>query len=165
MATTERIKPIRLTFQSVQQVVVEDRDEDRFVTTAREAARACRYFEDLKDWREIFERFLAYLHNRCDTFSTQIVACYVSIGDEGLRIFITTPGEDYVSELDDAITDLDIDVSKNFPLCPADCIQIPSQPEHSLSSFFSPNLSFQVYGDRRHTSRKNREKPTVSRHS
>jgi hypothetical protein len=43
-------KPIQLTFRSVEQVVVEPDDQDRFVTTAQEAARACQQAQAGKDW-------------------------------------------------------------------------------------------------------------------
>jgi hypothetical protein len=48
----------------VQQVVVEPGDQDRFVMTAREAARACQAAQDEKSFQDEFERFLLYFRDR-----------------------------------------------------------------------------------------------------
>ncbi len=143
---TTRKKTISLHFESAQTVMVTSDDEDRFMTTATEAARACRAAESAKWWTETFKRFLAHLNWRCAEMSNDIVACYVNIGDDGLRVFIATTGEDYVPAIADKITEIDVDLATRFPECPADCVQIPSVPRDSLDSFFSVEDSLKVYG-------------------
>ncbi len=67
--------PIHLNFQSVQQVVVHPEDENRFMMTAKEAARACELAQNAKELRDQFTQFILYLHvsgvkatrRRCNT--------------------------------------------------------------------------------------------------
>lgn len=146
-------KAISLSFKSTEVVVVTPDDEDRFMTTAREAAHACSAAEDQKEWQDTFEQFLAHLNACCATFGDAVKACYVSAGDDGLRVFMATPGEDYDLSIADRITEIDVDLAKKFPRCPADCVQVPSKPPGSLDSFFSVENSLKVYGELRNASR------------
>lgn len=146
-------KPISLHFESAETVIVTSDDEDRFLTTAKEAARACRTAEDAKWWGETFKGFLAHLNHRCAEMGDTIRACYVNIGDDGLRVFMATTGEDYEPSIADKITEIDIDIATRFPECPADCVQVPSVPQDSLSSFFLVEDSLKIYGELRNTPR------------
>ena len=112
-------------------------------TILREAARVCHAAEDQKEWGDTFEKFLVHLNTCCEKLDDAIEACYVNIGDDCLRIFMTTPGEDYDISIDDRITEIDIELAREFPSCPADCVQVPHD---FLGSFFSVKNSLKVYG-------------------
>ena len=154
-------QPLNLHFESTKVVLVTSDDEDRFLTTAREAARACRAAEDQKDWSDTFRNFLGYINMRCSELAGSIEACYVDIGDDGLRVFVATPGEDYDPSISDKLTEIDIDLATRFPTCPADCVQVPSEPHDSLSSFFSVEHSLKVYGNLRNASNKSGRKRSL----
>lgn len=150
-----RGRPILLSFKSVESVVVVADDEDRFVMTAQAAARACKTADDdNKKWTEEFREFLKYLHDRCEELAADISACYLGVSDEGLRVFMTAKGGQYNRNIADKITDIDLDLASKFPKFPLDCIQIPSEPVESLTSFFSMSESILVYGDRSRTPKK-----------
>lgn len=140
--------PIRLSFQSKEQVIVTADDGDRFYTTSQAAARACKAADSNQAWIDEFREMLKFVHDECARMAPLVNACYVSVCDEGLRVFLTVAGQNYNRDLVDKITEMDIEIAKRFPNCPTDCVQIPSEPAQSLSSFFSLNDALQVYGDR-----------------
>lgn len=140
-------KPLRLHFKSEQRVLVVTEDEDRFMTTSREAAIACRRAQDEQEWRDEFQAFLGHIHEWCKEHADVIDRAYVGFGDEGLKVFLVTKGKDYCSDLDNAAADLDIDLGHRFPGCPAYVMHLPNRPLEALQSFFSPPKAMQLYGN------------------
>src|ERR1700691_829200 len=121
----EKVESLRLDFQSVQQVVVTGVDGDRWVTTVKEAAQACRSALDQKDWKEQFEAFLSRIHEWSKSHSERVSAAFVGISSEGLTGVIITRGLEYQQDFDDEVTELDIELAKRFPSCRADILQSP----------------------------------------
>ena len=144
-----RAMPIRLDFQSVQQVVVTGNDGDRWVTTVKEAAQACRTALDFQAWKGEFEGFLARIHEWAKQHADVVSSAFVGISSEGLTGVIVTKGPDYRMELDDAITDLDIEVAKRFPSCRADILQSPDDEPESRIPYISVERAVQVYGNQK----------------
>jgi len=138
--------PIRIDFRSVQHVVVTPEDQDRFVTTSREAAMACRRAEDEKAWDEQFHRFLAHVHEWSGKHSDLVSGSYVGVSDEGLRVFLTTRGDGYRFDFDDEVSDLDLELDRLFPNCPCTVMHLPESPKEALTSFFSLADAIQTYG-------------------
>jgi hypothetical protein len=139
-----RPKPIQLHFESNTQVMVVPDDEDRFFTTASEAARACRQMEQSKDWNKQWNDFLVHINRWCENHSDAIEAGYVTVGDSALNVLLCLKSSDYDFGLEDTIADLDLELSEKFPLCTAEVIQIPNQPE--LRAGFQQEI-IAVYGD------------------
>lgn len=137
-------RPIRLNFRSVEQVLVEPGDEDRFLITAREAARACKVAQDEKEWKETFDQFLIYLQRWCKSHKDKVAACYVGIGDGTLSIVVCTKAAEYDFDFEDVITDLDLDLVKKFPWCVAEVMQVPSSLKDGQPSL---EQAIMVYGD------------------
>ncbi len=140
-------EPIRLDFRSVEQVVVVPEDEDRFVTSSREAAEACRQVQNQEAWKRDFEAFLVAVHEWCKAHVEVVSHAYLGVGDEGLKVFVVTVGNEYQPEFDDELTSLDLDLAKRFARCPADVLQLPAAPSESLTSFFAPESAIQIFGD------------------
>lgn len=148
MATrTTAAAPIRLDFHSVQQVVVTDEDGDRWVTTVREAANASRSALDQKEWKSEFEGFLAHIHEWAKKRADVVSAAYVGIGAEGLTGVIVTKGQEYRYDLDDEVTNLDIELANKFPNCRADVLQSPEGEPESRIPYLAAERALQVYGD------------------
>jgi hypothetical protein len=143
-------KPIQLTFRSVEQVVVEPDDQDRFVTTAQEAARACQQAQAGKDWSGEFNRFLSSVHEWCVGHQDRIESCYVDIGDGGLRVSVCVDADDFDFEFDDEITEFDIKLAEMFPNVLSEVTQIPRQVSLRVEL---PSSALCVYGDGERTSR------------
>ena len=137
-------KPIQLHFESTNQVLVVPDDKDRFVTTESEAARACRQMEHTKEWSNQWNDFLVYVNAWCKNHSDSIEAGYVSVGDSALNVLLCLRNQDYDFDLEDAIAELDLELSEKFPLCTAEVMQIPNQPQ--LRAAFQQEV-IAVYGD------------------
>ncbi len=136
-------RPIHLNFRSVQQVVVEPADENRFMMTAKEAARACEVAQNEKDLREQFTQVLLYLRQWC-LGNAEVTACCVYPGDGFLNVLICTAGSEYRFNLDDAVTRLDIDLAQQFGWLTAEVIQMP---ETAREGHISLEKAILVYGD------------------
>jgi hypothetical protein len=136
--------PIHLSVRSVQQVVVEPEDENRFMMTAKEAARACEQAQNEKDLREHFTQFLVYLMGWCNKHETEVHACYVYPGDGFLNVLVCTRGEEYRFDFDDAVTELDIDLTRQFDWLTAEVMQVP---EGAREGHVSLEKAILVYGD------------------
>jgi hypothetical protein len=138
-------EPIRLHFTDQTRVVVTPEDEDRFTTTAAEAVRACKNAQEVLSWREEFEKFLTHVYGWCRTRET-IAKAYLAFSDEGLELFILTRGSEYRFDLDDDISELDLDLGKGFKKCPTEITQLPETPVRSLHAFFDPGSALEIYG-------------------
>lgn len=139
-----RPKPIQLHFESANQVTVVPDDEDRFVTTESEAARACQQFQHSREWSRQWNDFLVHLNQWCEAHSDAIEAGYVTVGDSALNVLMCLRAADYDFTIEDEIADLDLELSEKFPLCIAEVIQIPNQPE--LRAGLQQEI-IAVYGD------------------
>lgn len=117
------------------------------MTTAAEAARACKEAEDLLKWNKGFQSFLGYINAWCRKRPTDVARAYMSFSNEGLDVFILTRGSAYRFDMDDEIADLDIILAQQFPRCPAEVSHFPELPTESLTSFFDPQKALQLYGD------------------
>src|SRR5437660_11952441 len=99
MATKEKkeakaVKAIQLNFQSRQQVVITGTEGDRWVTTVREAAQACRSALDQKSWEEEFRSFLTRINEWAKAYADIVSAAVVGVSCEGLPGVIITQGQD-----------------------------------------------------------------------
>lgn len=144
---TKMPSPIRLDFQSVQQVVVTDKDGDRWVTTVREAAQACRSALDQKEWAEQFGAFLARIHEWAKEHADVVSAAFVGVSSEGLTGVIITKGQDYRYDFDDDVTELDIELANRFPSCRADVLHSPEGEPESRIPYIPLDRAVQVYGN------------------
>ncbi|HLN31557.1 MAG TPA: hypothetical protein VK395_27700 [Gemmataceae bacterium] len=141
-------QPIHLTFRSVESVLVEPDDEDRFMTTSQEAAFACKQASDKKEWQEDFKRFLHAVSQWCESHKDDVHNGCVGVGDGLLNIFIRTKHKAYNFDLEDELTQLDIDLVKKFPWLVAEVMQLPSNINED--QLFSENAII-VFGDGRST--------------
>ena len=141
--TTE---PIRLHFTDQTRVVVTPEDEDRFMTTAAEAARACRHVQDILKWKQEFDGLLRHVNEWCQAKVERVSSAYMTFSDDGLRLFLLSKGSGYRFDLDDMVSELDIEICNKFELCPTEVSHFPEAPIESLSSFFDAGQALQVYG-------------------
>ncbi len=141
-------EPIRLNFKDADVVVVvTPEDEDRFMTTAAEAAYACKQAQDMLQWKREFDKFLRYIHRWCERHDTQVSHAYLAFSADGLNVFILTRGSEYRFDFDDTVTGLDAELVRQYPRCPAELMLLPETPDESLTSFFAPGTALQLYGD------------------
>jgi hypothetical protein len=141
----EKTKPIYLTYRSIEQVVVEPEDQDRFVTTVQEAARACKSAQDGSQWRQQFEAFLAFIHEWCKQRQDRVESGFVDVGDGGLRVSICVTSENFDFDFEDEVTELDIVLAQKFPQCLSEVTQIPRQ----VAQLLDLSDAIVAYGDTR----------------
>jgi hypothetical protein len=146
MATDRAVNtgPIHLNVRSVRQVVVEPEDENRFMMTAKEAARACERSQNEKELRDQFNQVLLYLYQWCENHSSDVQAAYAYPGDGFLNILICTRGEDYRFDLDDSVTELTLALVQQFDWLTAEVLQVPESAREGHSPLEKAIL---VYGD------------------
>lgn len=141
--------PIRISFRSVDKVFVEAEQEDRFLVTQQEASKACQQAQHAQDWLEKwrleFDALLKTLADWAANHADNIDGAFLVAGNDGLEVFIATSGSEYRDDLDDAITDLDIEINAAYPLCPTDIMHFPSEPGDTRHSFFSVDRAIQVW--------------------
>lgn len=145
-------QPLRLHFQDARKVLVEGDQEDRFVTTVREAVRACRLAEDgaakAEQFQAEFKEFLGHVNAWCIRHADKIIRAYVAPGMHGMEVFVVTNGDAFMFDFEAQVTALDLELVDAFPNWPAHVMQLPGEPDESLESFFTPRRALQVYGQR-----------------
>lgn len=156
---TRKPKPITLDFRSQQSVVVVPDDEDRFVTTSCQAAKACKQEADSEEWDKQWDDFLFHIHKWCERNATFVQAGYVSVGDTGLNVLICTKSQDYDFSIADDIVTLDVELAQHFPACPADVMQVPDQKALKVEL---PSEAVLVYGDGKRSSKEGGTQPAIS---
>jgi hypothetical protein len=153
-------KPIVLTLRSIEKVLVEPDDRDRFVVTAAEAAQACKQFDDVKEWQGKFNALLDSLREWCEQQAEIVASAYVAVVDGCLIVVVGTKGEDYSFDFDDEITDLDLKLIEEYPWLIAEILHVPAQ---SLERHVSTEKAIQVYGDGTRTQSASPTQPELSR--
>ena len=145
---TTSSRPIRLNVRSEKRVVVEPEDEDRFVLTVREAAQACQQHHDDKEWETLFNRFLIFLESWGKNHSDKVASVFVNVCDGALNILICTADGLYDTSLDDMLTDLDLELVKEFDWLVAEVMQVPASVQSDRIPYEKAIL---VYGDGKRT--------------
>lgn len=148
-----RTAPLLLDWQDRRSVVVSPENQDRFVMTAQVAAAACQEAQDTKtkqrEWSEYFTNFLNAVRYWIDTSETRVrVSRVVVAPSEGcLNVALLTKSAHYLFEIEDNLTDLEMQLFSKYPRCLLRVIQIPENEEVSRDAFFSVANSIQVYGE------------------
>ena len=119
------VGPIQLSFRSIQQVVVEQADEDRFMMTAKEAARAYALAQNEKELREQFVQVILFLREWC-RHNSEVERCYGYPGDGHFNILVCTTGAEYRHDIEDQVTQLDVNLFRQFPWLRAELVHVPS---------------------------------------
>jgi hypothetical protein len=147
MATRDNTaeRPLRLSFRDSRQVVVTPENEDRFVLTSKDAAQACRTGLDLESWKSQFKAFLGHINQWCEEQGERVARCYVGPSSEGLTVVVVTRGPEYQFDFDDVITQLDIELAREFPDCRADVLQSEDDDLDNLVPYISPSKAIVIY--------------------
>lgn len=150
MGQSTSSQPITLNFRSVEQIVVEPDDKDRFVMTMKEVAQACKKHEDDKEWQQQFDSFLIRLREWGAKHSVKVNDIVVAVGDGTLNVFVCTNDSMIDFDFEDEISDLDVALAGEFAWLNADMMQIPIS---ARSGRFPYEKALQVYGDGRRPSK------------
>lgn len=148
MTTSHR--PIQIDFKSAEVILVVPDNEDRFLLTMKEAAQACKRAATEKEWQHDFDRFLVHLHEWGTRNASRVDSVLVKVSDGVLNVLVCTAGDWYNTDLDDMITELDLDLVKEFDWLIADVTQVPRSVLQGDRIPFEKAI--RVYGDGKRTS-------------
>lgn len=139
--------PLQLDFrdETKRQVIVTGPNEDRFVTTEKQAAAACQLSDDLTKFGEVFRSFLGYVSLWCQRQGADVASCFVSVGIDGVTSFVVVDGGGYRFDLESRLTDFDLEIATRFPDIRGDVLQLPKDAAGDLASFFDPRNAIQVW--------------------
>jgi hypothetical protein len=101
-----------------------------------------------KELLEMINNFLIFLENWGEAHADQVESMLVSVGDGALNVLICTADPLYNVELDDLITDLDLDLVNEFPWVIAEVMQVPGSVQGGRIPYEKAIL---VYGDGKRT--------------
>lgn len=147
-AEARQLEPVRLVWQDGgRMVVVEAKDEDRFVMTCQQAAEACARGNRQIEWQSQFEKILTLVHAWATKAKGRVRACFVSPREGQLAIFAVPASDAFDPDLADMISDLDMEIAKRFELCQCEVLQIPGQTPEALATFLNPSEALQIYGE------------------
>jgi len=152
-STRSGIQPLHLNSGDKREVVVTPADQDRFVLSAKAAANACKSAVDReleeKEWQEYFKNFLNSIVQWADNweFKSELSRILVAPCDAGLNLTIVTPKSGHQYQIEDSLTNLELDLFAKYPKCILRIVQLPELPTESLDAFFKVETSIQLYGD------------------
>jgi len=140
-------EPIRLSFvDGDRQVVVHAEDEDRFLMTCEDAARACKRHMSVVEWKNEFTRLLAHLRKWIEPRKNLVEACYAAFQDGELIIFMLPNSHTFDLGLATEIAELEYSLPAEFSECNCEVKQVPAASTASLTGFMNPESSVLVYG-------------------
>ena len=146
MATTTKLEPIRLSFRDKgRQVVVEPADEDRFMMSIEDAARACQQAIRAVQFGEQFKSLLGCLGAWLVRNSGGKVShAYLTLRDAGLLFIVIQASRASDESLEDSLVDLDIEIARdeNLNLIELDVLPLPATSEEAYSSFLNPKYTW-----------------------
>lgn len=147
MAIKNRTKTIQLdAAEAERQVVVTTEDEDRFSLTCAQAIEACKIHTSRKVWFEELRSLFLHVNGWAIKNKDHVRSCYAQPRAGLVAIFIIPIKDSFDFDLADQIADLDLELSQEFPLVPAEVLQIPGGEEDGLRTFVDSDIAKHLYG-------------------
>lgn len=147
MATKNRTTPLQLdAAEAERRVLVTTEDEDRFSLTCAQAIEACKIHTSKKVWFEELRSLFSQVNEWAIENKASVRACYAQPRAGLVAVFIVPVKGAFDFELARKIADLDLDLSQEFPLVPAEVLQIPSS-EDGLRTFVDSDTAKRLYGE------------------
>jgi hypothetical protein len=152
-ATERANDPIQLAHEDGgRQVVMTPGDFDKFVWPATKAVSACvnhaAYESFQKSMRQQFEKLYLRIMQWCAKRPEVQQALFAPREDEAryLLIFVTS-GTTHNFELDDPVSDLDLELFRDFPEYPLSILTVPQEPKSAVAAFINPEEAIKVYAN------------------
>jgi len=136
MGTTIHAGHIRLKYsKDFKQVVIEPKDEDRFVISLDEAIRACRlYDQKAKVFRHQFDFLKNVVGQWVHDYKDHVKKTFLTLANDRLFLVVVSNQEAYDNELEESLTELDLRIAQDpsfsairlsvqiLPLCHSDLL-------------------------------------------
>jgi hypothetical protein len=134
---TQQQNIILLRHGDQREVCVETADEDRFLMTVESVVRACKAHGHIAEVGKQLRRLLRKLKDWLDAHPEDIREAYLTVRDSGLLFLVVREMKAFNDALEEALTDLDIDVANDeaFNLIRLSVLALPFTSEDSVKSF------------------------------
>jgi len=147
---------VTLDFKGKGEVLVRVSETDFFLIRAKDAAEACARavrgegdkaaeLVEFQKFLERFNQFLVALREWCGARPDRISACYLTVRDAGLAVYMVTRTEDYDVNLDADIDGLRDKLESSFADCPTELGQLPAGTQDELACFIDFQRAIKVY--------------------
>lgn len=147
MPTKNRTSPLQLdAAEAERRVLVTTEDEDRFSLTCAQAIEACKIHTSRKVWFEELRSLFSQVNEWAIKNQSAVRCCYAQPRAGLVAIFIIPIKDSFDFDLADKIADLDLELSQEFPLVPAEVLQIPGN-EDGLQTFVDTHTAKHLYGE------------------
>jgi len=131
-----------------QKVVVHPDDNDRFVMSASEAAKALRMFDqlDVMKFQEQFKLLLDHLGTWFAAHGDKVARGILTRRDANLLFLVCASSAEYDSDLEDLLTDLDIAIAEDdeFSKIQMSVLSIPSSEDAAIAAFADRSLYLEI---------------------
>ena len=111
---------------SDKQVVVHPDDDDLFVVAGKNLIRSCRLQSSIELWLKELELAKNYIRSWCQVRRDKVIAAYLVPRPTRLSLFLVQQSDAYDFDLSDDVTDLDLDLNKDYNLGNVEPFQIPA---------------------------------------
>lgn len=152
----KREAPIGLRHDGERQVVVTPSTMDRFVLAQADAVRACvnqaqsSAFQALL--REKLNRLRTTVATWCASKDDVVRAYFGHRESDRWLLVILLQRPDHAFDLDDAVTELDLQLSRDVPEFPTSLLTLPADRPEALEAFLDVEDAVEVYASSRGSS-------------
>ena len=124
-----------------RKVMVVWENEDRFMTTVEDAARACHQASQNKVFQEQFSRLIDHLAAWVRQYQERFAHAFLTMRDYGLLFVVVQRDTPMDVVLNERLLDLDLEVSQDpeFDLVCFDTMPLPRASVEGMWAFLNPN--------------------------
>lgn len=145
------LSPVELSYKnSGGRVTIVPPDSDIMAMSVETAIEACRAFHQQIVFKDQFDLLLNRLAAWVDAHREKISDAFLTARDSGLLFLVVLKGEQFDSEIETSLTELDLEISNDddYKLISLAVHALPQSPEETIRSFISRKLSLRYRLDR-----------------
>jgi hypothetical protein len=140
---SQRRDPIVLRWQDdSRMLVVEPKDQDRYMLTVSKAIAACQMDQalGLEQFQTQFKNLLLTLKNWAQERRNEIEGVYLAVRDGGLLYVVVKKQARFNPDFEDSLTDLDLKIAhdEDLSMMRVNMLSLPKASMDAISTFLSP---------------------------
>lgn len=145
---TQQTNPIHVDARGSERLVVlTPEDEDRFVQTCQWVVEASKLGTSrdvmLREWYGL----LSHVKKWAEQHASLLKQCLAMQRDDQIGIFVVPAKNQYDFELSDLLTELDLELAKQFQICRCDVFQMPEKPLDDLEHLTGSGQAILIYAE------------------
>lgn len=136
---TDRTSLVLLDEASSEQAKIKMRDGDTFFVAIADAARACKAYDNAKEFGTQFSDLIASLEQWIEVNKSRIRSAYLTIRENDILFLVMQKSSEFDDELATALTDLDLSIanSHDLGLVNLNVMAIPAVSQDAVGAFLS----------------------------